>query len=132
MSWRPGGLARQRGCCVTFLEKRDRGERQKLCWFNVVNAALLSLNSSAVFFFSFFLEDKVSSESKVVGVLPSSSAEGRHHVGQESERVLSLQQAKQVRSSSNTTASLDVNSTYREMKDDCVNSNKMENAEERG
>jgi len=77
-------------------------------------------------------EDKVSSESKVVGVLPSSSAEGRHHVGEESDRVLSLQQAKQVRSSSNTTASLDVNSTYREMKDDCVNSNKMENAEERG
>lgn len=77
-------------------------------------------------------EDKVSSESKVVGVLPSSSAEGRHHVGEESDRVLSLQQAKQVRSSSNTTASLDINSTYREMKDDCVNSNKMENAEERG
>lgn len=77
-------------------------------------------------------EDKVSSESKVVGVLPSSSAEGRHHVGEESDRVLSLQQAKQVRSSSNTTASPDVNSTYREMKDDCVNSNKMENAEERG
>lgn len=77
-------------------------------------------------------EDKVSSESKVVGVLPSSSAEGRHHVGEESDRVLSLQQAKEVRSSSNTTASTDVNSTYREMKDDCVNSNKMENAEERG
>lgn len=77
-------------------------------------------------------EDKVSSESKVVGVLPSSSAEGRHHVGEESDRVLSLQQAKQVRSSSNTTASTDINSTYREMKDDCVNSNKMENAEERG
>lgn len=77
-------------------------------------------------------EDKVSSESKVVGVLSSSSAEGRHHVGEESDRVLSLQQAKQVRSSSNTTASLDINSTYREMKDDCVNSNKMENAEERG
>lgn len=77
-------------------------------------------------------EDKVSSESKDVGVLPSSSAEGRHHVGEESDRVLSLQQAKQVRSSSNTTASPDVISTYREMKDDCVNSNKMENAEERG
>lgn len=77
-------------------------------------------------------EDKVSSESKVVGVLSSSSAEGRHHVGEESDRVLSLQQAKQGRSSSNTTASTDINSTYREMKDDCVNSNKMENAEERG
>lgn len=77
-------------------------------------------------------EGKVSSESKDVGVLPSSSAEGRHHVGEESDRVLSLQQAKQVRSSSNTTASPDVISTYREMKDDCVNSNKMENAEERG
>ncbi|XP_015750796.1 PREDICTED: CUE domain-containing protein 2-like, partial [Acropora digitifera] len=75
-------------------------------------------------------EDKVSSESKVVGVLSSSSAEGRHHVGEESDRVLSLQQAKQGRSSSNTTASTDINSTYREMKDDCVNSNKMENAEE--
>lgn len=77
-------------------------------------------------------EDKVSSESKVVGVLPSSSADGRHHVGEESDGILSLQQAKQVRSSSNTTASQEVNSTYREMKDDCVNSNKMENAEERG
>ena len=120
---------------MTLLDKRAGGERQKLCWFNVVNAALLSLNSSAVFFIFFhffFLEDKVSSESKVVGVLPSSTAEGRHHVGEESDGVLSLQQAKQVRSSSNTTASLDVNSTYREMKDDCVNSNKMENAEERG
>ena len=53
-------------------------------------------------------------------------------MGEESDGVLSLQQAKQVRSSSYTTASLDVNSTYREMKDDCVNSNKMENAEERG
>lgn len=78
-------------------------------------------------------EDKVSSESKGVGVLSSSSAEGRHHVGEESDRVLSLQQPKLVRSSSHTTASPDVNPTNnKEMKDNYVNSTKVENAEERG
>lgn len=78
-------------------------------------------------------EDKVSSESKGVGVLSSSSAEGRHYVGEESDRVLSLQQPKLVRSSSHTTASPDVNPTNnKEMKDNYVNSTKVENAEERG
>ena len=131
-----GGLEAWRGSGVVvwrFLEKRALGERQKQCWFNVVNAALLNLNSSAMFFFSILLEDKVSSESKGVGVLSSSSAEGRHHVGEESDRVLSLQQPKLVRSSSHTTASPDVNPTNnKEMKDNYVNSTKVENAEERG
>lgn len=69
------------------------------------------------------LEDKVSSGSKDVGVLPSSSPEGRHQMGEESDRVSSLQQPKLPRSSSNTTASPDCHS---------VNSNEVENGEERG